>query len=341
MEEEMRRVAAAGQRAGTSAQSLWGPVVAAFTRLFLRDVHDFLYVAEQRERMVKVLCDRLTSGGGPFVVIGHSQGSMIAYEALTRLAGEVEVPLWVTIGSPLGLAAVQERLRQWHGSLRVPRGVGRWLNVAGDGDLVCAGGALADAYRSVGKAVEELRIKGMVWPPAAAHDSGRYLGFPAIRRAVLAAVDRGRFQPVGAFTVTRDLVRAMDERADERHPVLIELVDRPVARAAVAAPGLLDGARAAVLRWIEENVVAAGTDADRIGLEVLDQYVAAKLTRREVECLAARLSWHGVKDPAVYRVFRNHVKRALMRDSCQTIQALPAQRGYGARGQGITCLWTG
>jgi hypothetical protein len=55
---------------------LWSPVTALFTQAFLADVNDFLFNKAKRERMVQTVKDRATTGGGPFVVIGHSQGSM-------------------------------------------------------------------------------------------------------------------------------------------------------------------------------------------------------------------------------------------------------------------------
>lgn len=74
------------------------------TRAFLRDVNDFLFVSERREAMEQAFVDRLNAGGGSFVVIAHSQGTMIAYDVLRRFSRQqVEVPLFVTIGSPLGM----------------------------------------------------------------------------------------------------------------------------------------------------------------------------------------------------------------------------------------------
>ena len=55
------------------------------TRAFLRDVNDFLFDGTRRDAMEQSLLDRLAAGGGPFIVIAHSQGSMIAYDVLRRL----------------------------------------------------------------------------------------------------------------------------------------------------------------------------------------------------------------------------------------------------------------
>ena len=82
--------------------------------------------------MTQALADRLNAGGGPFAVIAHSQGSMIAYEVLRHLTRQdCDVKLFLTIGSPLGLQEVQDAFLQWdEAGLRVPQCVGRWVNVA-------------------------------------------------------------------------------------------------------------------------------------------------------------------------------------------------------------------
>jgi hypothetical protein len=107
-------------------------IAEALTRAFLRDVNDFLFDAQRRDAMEQPLLDRLSAGGGPFVVVAHSQGSMIAYDVLRRLdPKQFEVPLFITIGSPLGLQEVQDALRQWTGNrLPFPPCVKHWINVA-------------------------------------------------------------------------------------------------------------------------------------------------------------------------------------------------------------------
>jgi hypothetical protein len=47
---------------------------------FLPDVNDYFYVPDRRRQMRESLMERLRVDGGPFIVIGHSQGSIIAYE---------------------------------------------------------------------------------------------------------------------------------------------------------------------------------------------------------------------------------------------------------------------
>ena len=61
------------------------------TRTLLRDVHEFFFLEARREIMRRSLLGRIAVGGGPFVVIGHSQGSMIAYDVLLDLAKETRM----------------------------------------------------------------------------------------------------------------------------------------------------------------------------------------------------------------------------------------------------------
>ena len=210
------------------AKGLWSPVTALFTQAFLADVNDFLFNRAKRERMVQTVKDRVITGGGPFVVIGHSQGSMVTYQALMELGDQLEVDLYLTIGSPLGLPQVTDVLHKWHGKkLPIPAGVKRWVNIAQDGDIVCLDQSLADEYRSSGKpAVRDLQVEGIVWPPSKAHSASRYLSRRATQETVMGAVDRSRFQPVSPVTVARNLADSLDVDASARVPVLIELVDR-------------------------------------------------------------------------------------------------------------------
>ncbi|MDM7937489.1 MAG: S8 family peptidase [Cyanobium sp. CZS 48M] len=351
LEEAAQMVAQEGAPMGGAAaksmeaRGLWSPVTALFTQVFLADVNDFLFNRAKRERMVQTVKDRVTTGGGPFVVIGHSQGSMVTYQALMELGAELPVDLFLTIGSPLGLPQVTDVLHKWHGKkLPIPAGVKRWVNLAQDGDIVCLDQSLADEYSASGKpAVVDERVKGIVWPPSKAHSASRYLSRRFTQETVMGAVDRSRFQPVSPITVARNLADSLDADATARVPVLIELIDRPrLIGSSAAAPGRpedsIESARDKVLGWIKANVLKDPITADTVHLEdQLERYVAVNLTRAEVETLAASLSQHyGIASPAVYRMFSNSKKKALISESIHTVQARTAQLGYNAYGQGIT-----
>ncbi|WP_407917715.1 hypothetical protein [Kitasatospora sp. NE20-6] len=73
----------------------------------------------------------------PQVVVAHSLGSVVAWETLCA-SPELDVELLVTLGSPLGLPALTQRLEPplRHGKGLRPAGVRRWVNIADGGDLV-------------------------------------------------------------------------------------------------------------------------------------------------------------------------------------------------------------
>ncbi|MFI6014018.1 hypothetical protein ACIBAG_35315 [Streptomyces sp. NPDC051243] len=68
------------------------------------------------------------------VVVAHSLGSVVAYEALCARPGH-QVRALVTLGSPLGMRMVFDRLRPEPGGWP---GTSAWTNVVDDGDVVAA-----------------------------------------------------------------------------------------------------------------------------------------------------------------------------------------------------------
>ncbi|MFE2323433.1 hypothetical protein ACFXD5_05850 [Streptomyces sp. NPDC059385] len=83
----------------------------------------------------------------PQVVVAHSLGSVVAYETL-HAHPDLEVPQLVTIGSPLRLPVLADRLdpglRGGRGAR--PSGVRHWTNIADVGDLVAVPPKLADVF---------------------------------------------------------------------------------------------------------------------------------------------------------------------------------------------------
>jgi subtilisin family serine protease len=298
------------------------------TRLFLKDVNDFLFDKERRNFMCQTMIERIESGGGPFVVIGHSQGSIIAYDVLRSLPASTPIDLFVTIGSPLGLTEVQDQLKKIgnNRTLGVPACVKRWVNVADPIDPVCADKTLGDEYRPVnGVKVQDL-LRWNLDSPRDPHSGSGYLRLEDVRHAVREAVQRDLFQRVAPFALGRDIVKVMENgRHEDRHPVLIELQEEPVDG---RAPASLAKVREQVVAWIEQN--SSPTDPKELEIEALKQYVSANLTRFEIERIADELHLR-----AIYRIFQNSRKRALLRDSAPAVHAPTAHAGYGARGQRI------
>lgn len=83
---------------------------------------------------------------GTQVVIGHSLGSVVAFEALHKL--KTKIPLFITIGSPLGLRnVIRDRLVPQPPAF--PMSVLRWINVAATDDVVAAEMDISDLFESV------------------------------------------------------------------------------------------------------------------------------------------------------------------------------------------------
>jgi subtilisin family serine protease len=308
-----------------------------FTRVLLQDVYEFFFDEDRRQVMHDSLLDRLTTGGGPFVVIGHSQGSMIAYEVLHGLdPNAFDVPLFITIGSPLGLTEVQDQLKDLTGQragLTVPRCVKKWINVSDPLDPVSLDHRLRGDIRPRGGVHVEDFVARNPDSPRHPHSGTGYLQMSIVRQAVQRAVNAQLFQRVSAFTVARDLVQEMEggER-HERHEVLIELFENRPGRERKGQRDLANQ-RQEVVDWIRAEVQAHDprlTD-DVIKLDVLDKYIAVELTQAEVEKLATSL-----KQGAIHHVYKNARKKALLDESLAAVQAVPAHRGYDAQGRNIT-----
>lgn len=67
------------------------------------------------------------------VVVSHSLGSVVAYNVLTDMAAGVRVPLFMTLGSPLGIPVVKRYVRR---PLGMPSGVKKWVNGTDERDPV-------------------------------------------------------------------------------------------------------------------------------------------------------------------------------------------------------------
>jgi hypothetical protein len=86
----------------------------------------------------------------PRVLVGHSLGSIVAYEALCRIPGHGITTL-ITLGSPLGLGSIREGMSQ-PASDRIPNlppGVLRWVNIYDPRDAVSFAGGLAAYWPKV------------------------------------------------------------------------------------------------------------------------------------------------------------------------------------------------
>lgn len=163
----LRAETAAGGAYDTKAlplpEFLRTPVARAFLERFVKDTAAYFYdVRARREMRNRVLKVIRALGDDAFVLVTHSQGSMIAYDVLHELGRDCTVSRFVTLGSPLGIQEVQDRLRKLlqlpPGPLPIPAGIQRWDNFAARFDPVAADPVLADDYDTVRPIIRDHRI---------------------------------------------------------------------------------------------------------------------------------------------------------------------------------------
>jgi hypothetical protein len=112
------------------------------------------------------------------VVIGHSLGSVVAFEFI-RQHPACRVDLLLTLGSPLGLRTVRALMPDpAYGIGGMPRNVARWVNLRDPRDPVACSGDLSRFWPGVSD-------DGTLSNQGDAHSVGHYLGKRQTGRAVL------------------------------------------------------------------------------------------------------------------------------------------------------------
>ncbi|MFC7587180.1 hypothetical protein ACFQYP_28250 [Nonomuraea antimicrobica] len=148
---------------------------AAFAKLFAPEVAAYLTDQARREKCRSAVADVIRRNRAR-VVIAHSLGSVVAYEALWS-EPDLRIDLLLTLGSPLGMRnVVFERLlpAPVNGRGRRPPGVARWVNVADKDDIAAIPPDLAASFTGIDR--EEL--VNLDWLDF--HTAGKYLGCPAL-----------------------------------------------------------------------------------------------------------------------------------------------------------------
>ncbi|MFI8289381.1 serine peptidase [Streptomyces sp. NPDC085614] len=122
-----------------------------FIRLLFREVATYLRADDAPERLAarEEVAARIAAHR-PRVVIAHSLGSVVAYEAL-HAHPELRPELFLTLGSPLAMPrAVFDRLvpRPEYRGTRPP-GATRWVNIADPGDPVAVPPGLSGYFEGI------------------------------------------------------------------------------------------------------------------------------------------------------------------------------------------------
>jgi hypothetical protein len=113
--------------------------------LHMRDLRRYVRngnaIGDHTREMLKMPLRAAAEAGRPILLIAHSMGSVIAYDALWEMSHDdrhdVEISLLVTMGSPLGQNYLQRRIlgHELSGPARYPTNVRRWTNLAAVGDM--------------------------------------------------------------------------------------------------------------------------------------------------------------------------------------------------------------
>ncbi|MEV3906628.1 alpha/beta hydrolase [Streptomyces canus] len=121
----------------------------------------------------------------PTVLVAHSLGTVVALEALSGYPGEI--PLLVTLGSPLGLRAMVGR-RTRPQPPRVPDAVASWVNVWDRDDFIVGRPNLEDFFEPNDRSVlpEPRRVDS---DGAWVHPALKYLAQPGVAGPVIGALD--------------------------------------------------------------------------------------------------------------------------------------------------------
>jgi len=164
--------------------------------LLAHDVWTYLHDPDARRALDDALAAAMPVGE-PAVVVAHSFGSVIAYAVLREHANAArwDVPLLLTLGSPLAIRAIRDVLAA--GSpLRVPAPVRRWVAARDPRDALALHGLGPEAFPldPPSPAVETLVVENHApgnHSAAVLLDDGTpagYLAAPAVARAVADAL---------------------------------------------------------------------------------------------------------------------------------------------------------
>lgn len=144
-----------------------------------RDVSAYLADSRVRDIVLDAVLETMPRSG-QLTLVGHSLGSVVALDLVTKLPPAVDVEVLVTVGSPLGLDTVYKRLLV--GGPRRPSRVGRWLNVWCAADPVAIGCPLRDDWRGQ---LDEVVVDN---PTESAHSIREYMSHAHVARSVVAAL---------------------------------------------------------------------------------------------------------------------------------------------------------
>lgn len=170
-----------------------------FLKTFTRDVHHYLFNVSHsprpgvtykiqddiRARVISELA-KASGQGSPHIVIAHSMGTVIIYDCLKRVRDCPQIDGLITIGSPLGIDEVQDKLHpEWTRENGFPaeKVAGRWVNLYDPLDVVSGlDPRIANDFRDSGRErTEDIKQdNNVLW----AHSLMAYLRGPHLRQTL-------------------------------------------------------------------------------------------------------------------------------------------------------------
>ena len=128
-----------------------GKVADAVLAAKLKDLSKYYKNATKRKAMRDRLRGQLLGNStGRIMLIAHSMGSIIAYDVLREMGRQRRdfcVDHFITIGSPLGLPHVKDKIWKENHLVRTPSVVRKWTNFADRRDPVALDVHLSDDYK--------------------------------------------------------------------------------------------------------------------------------------------------------------------------------------------------
>jgi len=112
-------------------------------------------IGSQVREQLKQELRPLLENNQKILLIGHSLGSVIAYDTLWALSHLEHLPgkidMFLTIGSPLGMNYVQHRLKgnQYKGKNKYPDNIRNWVNISAVGDVTSLDRTFTDDYKEM------------------------------------------------------------------------------------------------------------------------------------------------------------------------------------------------
>ena len=140
---------------------LMHPLADENLEIHLRDLRRYVKnkndIAEVVRRRLKMPLRDAWKLDRPVLLIGHSMGSIVAYDSLWQLSQEPDyeqkIDLFMTMGSPLAQKFIQRRIKGAKGAQnnRYPRTIRRWVNIAAVGDLTSIDMKMENDYEDMVK----------------------------------------------------------------------------------------------------------------------------------------------------------------------------------------------